>query len=40
MQYIQALMGFNNSNQIIFDYNPEAAADIVIALGYDHPGIP
>ncbi|MEW6093927.1 MAG: LCP family protein [Chloroflexota bacterium] len=35
MQYVQALMGFNNSNQIIFDYNPEAAADIVIALGYD-----
>ncbi len=35
MQYIQALMGFNSQSQIIFDYDPNAAADIIIALGYD-----
>lgn len=35
MQYIQALMGFNSQSQIIFDYNPDAAADIIIALGSD-----
>jgi LCP family protein required for cell wall assembly len=35
MQYIQALMAFDTSSQIIIDYNPDAAADIIIALGYD-----
>lgn len=35
MQYIQALMSFNSQSQIIFDFNPDAEADIIIALGYD-----
>jgi LCP family protein required for cell wall assembly len=35
MQYIQAVMGFDNQNQILFDYDPEAGVDIIVALGYD-----
>jgi LCP family protein required for cell wall assembly len=35
MQYIQALMDFDSQGQIIFEYDPEAAADLIIALGVD-----
>jgi LCP family protein required for cell wall assembly len=35
MQYLQTLMGFDTSSQVIFDYNPDASADIIVALGYD-----
>jgi polyisoprenyl-teichoic acid--peptidoglycan teichoic acid transferase len=35
MQYIQQLMRFDTQSQIIFDFNPDAEADIIIALGYD-----
>jgi hypothetical protein len=28
-------MGFDNQNQILFDYDPEAGVDIIVALGYD-----
>jgi LCP family protein required for cell wall assembly len=35
MEYIQELMGFDTQGQIIFDYNPDATADIIIALGVD-----
>lgn len=34
-QYIQALMGFDTPSQVIIDYNPDAAADIIVALGSD-----
>lgn len=35
MQYIQELMAFNSQNQIIFDFDPAATVDVIIALGYD-----
>lgn len=35
MQYIQALVGFDTPSQIIFDYNPAAPDDIIVALGSD-----
>lgn len=35
LQYIQTVMDFDNQNQIIFDYDPDAEVDVIIALGYD-----
>jgi polyisoprenyl-teichoic acid--peptidoglycan teichoic acid transferase len=35
VNYLKALMQFNAANQIIFDYDPNAPADIVVGLGYD-----
>jgi polyisoprenyl-teichoic acid--peptidoglycan teichoic acid transferase len=35
MQYVQSLMDFDSLGQIVFDYDPNAAADIIIALGVD-----
>ncbi len=35
MQYIQQLIGFDTQRQIIFDYDPDAEVDVIIALGYD-----
>jgi LCP family protein required for cell wall assembly len=41
MKYLQALMAFDSSSQIVFDFDPEAPADIVVGLGsdwgYDNP---
>lgn len=35
VNYLKALMQFDAANQIIFDYDPNAPADIVVGLGYD-----
>ena len=40
MQYLMALMQFSSSSQVVMDFNPNAAADIVVALGYDWAGPP
>lgn len=36
MQYIQTVMAFDTPSQIVFDYNPDAPADLIIALGSDY----
>ena len=35
MKYLMALMKFDSSNQLVFDFNPTAPADIVLAVGMD-----
>jgi LCP family protein required for cell wall assembly len=35
MKYLMALMKFDNANQLVFDFNPTAPADIVLAVGMD-----
>ena len=35
MKYLMALMKFDNANQLVFDFNPAAPADIVLAVGAD-----
>jgi len=35
LEYLWTLMQFNSSNQIKFDFDPDAPADIVVALGFD-----
>ncbi len=35
IKYLMALMKFDNANQLVFDYNPAAPADIVLAVGTD-----
>ncbi len=35
MLYLQSLMEFSTQSQIIFDYDPAAEADVIVALGYD-----
>ena len=35
MKYLQTLMKFDSASQIIFSFDPNAKADIVIGLGYD-----
>jgi polyisoprenyl-teichoic acid--peptidoglycan teichoic acid transferase len=35
MKYLMALMKFTNANQLVFDFNPAAPADIVLAVGMD-----
>jgi hypothetical protein len=39
MQYLKSFLGFDSVNQVVFDFNPDAAADIVIALGQDMASI-
>jgi polyisoprenyl-teichoic acid--peptidoglycan teichoic acid transferase len=40
IQYLQNLMKFNRSSQIIVDFNPNAPEDILVALGSDWGGPP
>jgi polyisoprenyl-teichoic acid--peptidoglycan teichoic acid transferase len=40
MQYLTSLLQFSSASQIIMDFDPNAAADIVVALGYDFSGPP
>jgi LCP family protein required for cell wall assembly len=35
MKYLESLMNFNTPDQIVFDFNPSAPADLVVALGQD-----
>jgi len=35
MKYLMAVMKFTDANQLVFDYNPAAPANIVLALGMD-----
>jgi hypothetical protein len=35
MKYLMALMKFNSDNQLLFDINPTAPADIVLVVGMD-----
>ena len=35
MKYLMALMKFNNANQLVFDFNPAAPADIILVVGTD-----
>ena len=35
MKYLSDLMKFTNDNQIVVNFDPNAKADIIIALGYD-----
>jgi hypothetical protein len=35
IKYLQALMKFDSSSQIIFDFDPGAPEDILVGLGYD-----
>ena len=35
MQYLKTLMKLDNSNQIVFDFDPNASADITLAVGSD-----
>jgi len=35
MKYLMALMKFDSANQLVFDFNPAAPADIVLAVGMD-----
>lgn len=35
INYLKALMQFNAANQVIFDYDPNAPADLVVGLGSD-----
>jgi LCP family protein required for cell wall assembly len=39
LQYLKSLLGFDSINQVVFDFNPDAAADIVVALGQDMASI-
>jgi hypothetical protein len=35
MKYLTDLMKFDSSNQVVMDFDPNAAADIVLAVGSD-----
>ena len=35
MKYLMDLMKFTNANQLVFDFNPAAPADLVLAVGVD-----
>jgi hypothetical protein len=35
MKYLMTLMKFDNANQLVFDFNPAAPADIVLVVGMD-----
>jgi hypothetical protein len=35
VNYLMALMKFNSVNQLVFDYNPSAPADIMLVAGID-----
>jgi hypothetical protein len=35
MKYLMALMKLTNANQLVFDFNPAAPADIMLVVGMD-----
>ena len=35
MKYLMALMKLDSANQLVFDFNPAAPADIILAVGAD-----
>ena len=35
MKYLMALMKFNSANQLVFDFDPAAPADIMLVVGAD-----
>jgi LCP family protein required for cell wall assembly len=40
MRYLMSLIQFDSTSQIKVDFNPQAPADIIVALGYDWGGPP